>query len=99
MEEKTGGGRMPFKLLGRGGWKGGGMGGGRGGTLTESWEPLGTYNSGVRVQTDSFTVKEVVFIMNILMIKFNLECSLHTQRGYPVLYIKSKSIKKIYIIF
>lgn len=54
----------------------------------------GTYNSGVRIQTDSFTVKEVVFIMNILMIKFNLECSLHTQRGYPVLYIKSKSIKK-----
>jgi hypothetical protein len=66
-----------------------------------SWEALahwisgdGTYISGVRIQTDSFTVKEVVFIMNILIIKLNLECSLHQQRGYPILYIKSKSIKK-----
>lgn len=54
----------------------------------------GTYNSGVRIQTESFTLKEVVFIMNILMIKFNLECNLHTQRGYPIIYIKSKSIKR-----
>lgn len=28
------------------------------------------------------------------MIKFNLECSLHKQRGYCIIYIKSKSIKK-----
>jgi LAGLIDADG DNA endonuclease family len=54
----------------------------------------GTYNSGVRIQTDSFTIKEVVFILNILIIKFNLECSLHFQRGNPIIYIKSKSIKK-----
>lgn len=66
-----------------------------------TWEALahwimcdGTYNSGVRIQTESFTIKEVVFIMNILMIKFNLECNLHTQRGYPIIYIKSKSIKR-----
>ena len=65
-----------------------------------SWEALahwimgdGTYNSGIRIQTDSFTVKEVVFIINVLIIKFNLECSLHYQRGNPILYIKSKSIK------
>lgn len=32
--------------------------------------------------------------MNVLTIKFNLECSLHKQRGLPILYIKSKSIKK-----
>jgi hypothetical protein len=32
--------------------------------------------------------------MNILIIKFNLECSLHYQIGNPILYIKSKSIKK-----
>lgn len=28
------------------------------------------------------------------MIKFNLECSLHKQRGNCIIYIKSKSIKK-----
>jgi hypothetical protein len=54
----------------------------------------GTYNSGVRIQTDSFTIKEVVFILNILIIKFNLECSLHFQRGNPIIYIKSKSLKR-----
>jgi len=66
-----------------------------------TWEVLahwimgdGTYNSGVRIQTDSFTVQEVVFIINILIIKFNLDCSLHYQRGKPIFYIKSKSIKK-----
>lgn len=66
-----------------------------------TWEVLahwimgdGTYNSGVRIQTDSFTVQEVVFIINVLMIKFNLDCSLHYQKGKPILYIKSKSLKK-----
>jgi len=66
-----------------------------------TWEALahwimgdGTYNSGVRIQTDSFTIKEVVFILNILIIKFNLECSLHFQRGNPIIYIKSKSLKR-----
>ena len=53
----------------------------------------GTYNSGVRIHTESFTVKETILIINILIIKFNLNCSLHYQRGYPVIYIKSKSIK------
>ena len=54
----------------------------------------GTFNSGVRIQTDSFTVEEVIFIINVLIIKFNLDCSLHYQRGNPIIYIKSKSIKK-----
>jgi hypothetical protein len=54
----------------------------------------GTYNSGVRIQTDFYTIKEMVFVINVLIIKFNLECSLHYQKGNPLLYIKSKSIKK-----
>jgi hypothetical protein len=54
----------------------------------------GTYNSGVRIQTNSFTVEEIVFIINILIIKFNLDCSLHYQREKPILYIKSKSLRK-----
>jgi LAGLIDADG DNA endonuclease family protein len=66
-----------------------------------SWEALahwisgdGTYNSGVRLQTEFFSVKDVVFILNILMIKFNLDCCLHKQRSYFIIYIKSKSLKK-----
>lgn len=66
-----------------------------------TWEGLahwimcdGTYNSGVRLQTESYTLEEVIFIINVLIIKFNLDCSIHYQRNYPIIYIKSKSIKK-----
>lgn len=66
-----------------------------------TWEALahwimvnGTYNSGVRIQIDSFTIKEVIFIINVLIIKFNLDCSLHFQKGNPIIYIKSKSLKR-----
>jgi hypothetical protein len=47
------------------------------------------------LQTQSFTIKEVVFIINILIYKFNLKCSIHMQRNQPTIYISSKSIKKL----
>ena len=41
------------------------------------------------LKTDSFSIKrqrrEVVLLINILIIKFDLDCSLHMQRGNPVL--------------
>ena len=54
----------------------------------------GTYSSGITIQTQCFTIKELVFIINVLMIKFRLECSIHTQGNYYVIYIKSRSLKK-----
>ena len=36
----------------------------------------------------------MVLLINVLIIKFQLECTIHTQGKYKVLYIKSKSIKK-----
>lgn len=66
-----------------------------------TWEALvhwiqgdGTYSSGITIQTQSFTIKEIVLLINVLIIKFQLECSIHTQEKYKVIYIKSKSIKK-----
>jgi len=57
-------------------------------------------HKGLVLQTQSFTVKEVVFIINILIYKFNLKCSIHMQRNQPTIYISSKSMTKIqpYII-
>jgi hypothetical protein len=52
-----------------------------------------TYN-GITLQTQSFTVKEVVFIVNELIHKLNLKCSIHMQRGQPTIYISSKSMEK-----
>jgi hypothetical protein len=51
--------------------------------------------TGLTLQTQSFTIKEVVFIINVLIHKFNLDCNIHMQRNQPTIYIKSKSIKKI----
>jgi hypothetical protein len=66
-----------------------------------TWEALahlicgdGTYSSGITLQTQCFTIEELVLIINVLIIKFGLECSIHKQANYSVIYIKSKSIKK-----
>ena len=74
--------------------------------LTLTWEALahwiqgdGSYNSGITIQTQSFTIKEIVLLINVLIIKFQLECSIHTQEKYKVIYIKSKSIKKKFTPF
>ena len=50
---------------------------------------------GLTLQTQSFTVKECVFIISILIHKFNLKCSLHMQKNQPTIYISSKSMEKL----
>ena len=47
------------------------------------------------LQTQSFTVKECVFIINNLIHKLGLKCSLYMQRGLPTIYISSKSVAKL----
>lgn len=54
----------------------------------------GTYSSGITLQTQCYTIQEIVLLINVLIIKFGLECSIHKQGGHFVIYIKSKSIKK-----
>ena len=50
---------------------------------------------GITLQTQSFTIQEVVHIINVFIIKFDLKCTIHMQRGQPTIYISAKSIKKI----
>jgi heme/copper-type cytochrome/quinol oxidase subunit 1 len=51
---------------------------------------------GLYLQTQSFSLKECVFIMNVLYIKFRLHTGLHKQRNFSIIYITVKSIKVLY---
>jgi hypothetical protein len=46
---------------------------------------------GLTLQTQYFTVKEVVYIISILIYKFDLSCSSHMQRNQPTIYISYNS--------
>jgi hypothetical protein len=54
----------------------------------------GTWHSyGLRLCTDSFSISDVVRLMNVLIIKFQLDCTLQMYRGkYPRIYIRATSM-------
>jgi len=51
---------------------------------------------GLYLNTQSFTIKDCIYIMNILYIKFRLDTTLHMQRNLPVIYFRVKFIKILY---
>lgn len=55
---------------------------------------------GVIICTDSFTLKEVIFLMNILKIKYDIDSSIHYNTSispYDILKIKKIKVPRIYI--
>lgn len=50
---------------------------------------------GLLLCTDCFTVKEVVILMNILIIKYDLDCTIHYNKGKPRIYIKANSMPNL----
>ncbi|RUS23408.1 homing endonuclease [Endogone sp. FLAS-F59071] len=52
--------------------------------------------SGLELCTDSYTVPDVVRLMNVLIVKYDLECTLriHTPTQ-PRIYIRSRSMKTL----
>lgn len=50
-------------------------------------------SGGLRISTDSFTIDEVVKLINVLIIKYRLKCALHIISGKPRIFISSKSLK------
>lgn len=51
---------------------------------------------GICLHLQSFSLKELIFLLNIFKIKFNLDCTLHKSRSSYIIYIKIKSVQKLY---
>jgi hypothetical protein len=49
-------------------------------------------SGGIRISTDSFTVQDVVRLINVLVIKYRLKCTLHMINNKPRIFISSKSM-------
>jgi len=52
-------------------------------------------NKGITLCTDSFSIKEVVILMNILKIKYNINSTIHMEKYKPRIYINKKELSKI----
>jgi hypothetical protein len=55
----------------------------------------GNYNGkGLILCTDSFKIKEVVLLMNVLIIRYNINCTItYHSKKYPRIYIGKNYIK------
>jgi len=49
-------------------------------------------NESVLICTDNFSIREVIQLMNVLRIKFRIECSIHYNNDYPRIYIYKSSM-------
>lgn len=52
-------------------------------------------NKGITLCTDNFTLQEVVLLVNILIIKFDINPSIHKEKNNFRIYINNKDLMKI----
>jgi len=52
-------------------------------------------NKGLTLCTDNFSYKEVVLLMNILKIKYDINTTMHKEKNKPRIYINDKELLKI----
>jgi hypothetical protein len=48
--------------------------------------------SGFVLNTQSFTLEQAVLLLNVLNIKYGLDCTVRYDRGLPIIYIRSNSM-------
>ena len=57
----------------------------------------GSYKfKGISLNLQSYTVKELILFINVLKIKFDIDCTLHKSRNQYTVYITVDSAKKLY---
>jgi LAGLIDADG DNA endonuclease family len=52
-------------------------------------------NKGITLCTDSFRINEVVILINILKIKYDINSTIHMEKYKPRIYINNKELNKI----
>jgi hypothetical protein len=52
-------------------------------------------NKGIILCTDSFSIKEVVLLMNIIYVKFNIKSNIHFDNYKPRIFINKFELNKI----
>lgn len=50
------------------------------------------HGHGVVLCTDSYTLSDIIRLMNVLIIRYRLECTLRAHGSYYRIYIRSRSI-------
>jgi rRNA maturation endonuclease Nob1 len=56
----------------------------------------GTYKrKGIALCTDSYSIQDVVRLMNVLVIRYELKCTLHESNGHYRIYISRNSMEKV----
>lgn len=55
---------------------------------------------GLYLNTQNFTILDNVRLINVLILKYNCKCTLRprAQQGLPVIYISSRSMRKLFPI-
>ena len=51
---------------------------------------------GITLNLQSYSIKELILFMNVLKIKFNIDCTLQKSRNQYTVYIKVNSAKILY---
>jgi len=64
------------------------------GNLRRRFRPGGKNSSGFNFHTQSFQLNEVHFLINILKEKFDLNCTVQSDKNLYLIYIRSESMPK-----
>lgn len=54
-------------------------------------------DKGITLNLQAFTLKELIYLMHIFNIKFDINCNIHKSRNQYVIYITTKSLKKLFL--
>jgi hypothetical protein len=55
-------------------------------------------SKGIRISTDSFSIQDVVKLMNVLAIKYRISSTIHMSDGKPRIYIKKQNVESLIAI-